>query len=214
MLSANELYKIAYDIHYKKKNFSVAYAIYSEIVNHYPNSEQAKYAVVQKNNITSAKNIVLNSSDDIFQLARKVINGEQVEIEPENLTEEEIKMYKKRQLVNSMLLTTGFDFQGYKITAYHDVIFDELIAGMGILTSLKSIGNSFASLTGEELSALSERLNELKTTLKDRVIRKAIDMGANALLGIDFESSVINSGTIMVSITATAVTIEKTENRP
>ncbi len=53
-----------------------------------------------------------------------------------------------------------------------------------------------------------EKLNSVKEELRNRVIRKAEKLGANALIGIDFESSKLGD-IIMVSMTATAVHIEK-----
>ena len=55
------------------------------------------------------------------------------------------------------------------------------------------------------------KLNDVKDQLKSRLVRKAVDMGANAMLGIDFESSKLGD-LIMVSMTGTAVKIEKINN--
>ena len=108
-----------------------------------------------------------------------------------------------------MKLTTGFDFQGYFITEYYDVIFDEMLIGLGFGRSLVSALDNFTSaLTGTEATTMIEKLNSAKAALRDRVIRKAAQFGANALIGIDFESSKLGD-LIMVSMTATAVRIEK-----
>ena len=63
-------------------------------------------------------------------------------------------------------------------------------------------------MLGEEYTAISERLKEIKGTLRERVKRQAAKLGANALIGVDFESSAFSGSAIMVSMTATAVTIE------
>lgn len=108
-----------------------------------------------------------------------------------------------------MKLTTGYDFQGYVITDYIDVIFDEMLVGMGIGKSFAStFDNLFSGILGEEATEMIGRLNEIKRTLRDRVEQKAALLGANALIGIDFESSKLGD-LIMVSMTATAVKIEK-----
>lgn len=108
-----------------------------------------------------------------------------------------------------MKLTTGFDFQGYFITEYVDVIFDEMLVGLGFGKSIMSgLDNVFSALMGSEATEMIEKLNSVKAQLRDRVINKAKKLGANALIGIDFESSKLGD-LIMVSMTATAVKIDK-----
>ena len=73
-----------------------------------------------------------------------------------------------------MKLTTGFDFQGYYITEYVDVIFDEILVGLGFGKALmSSLDNMFSALSGSEATEMIDKLNSVKTTLRDRVIRKA-----------------------------------------
>lgn len=108
-----------------------------------------------------------------------------------------------------MKLTTGYEFQGYYITEYLDVIFDEILVGLGFGKSIiSSFDNMLSSLTGTEATAMIEKLNAVKFELRDRVIAKATQLGANALIGVDFESSKLGD-LIMVSMTATAVKIDK-----
>ncbi|MBO4845106.1 MAG: heavy metal-binding domain-containing protein [Lachnospiraceae bacterium] len=107
-----------------------------------------------------------------------------------------------------MILTTGHNLEGYVITEYIDVIFDELLVGIGFKKGLTStIDNVISSFTGTEATEMIERLNTVKAALKYRVIRKAENLGANALIGVSFESSRIGE-LVMVSMTATAVKIE------
>lgn len=108
-----------------------------------------------------------------------------------------------------MKLTTGYEFQGYFITEYYDVIFDEMLVGLGLGKSIaSSFDNLFSALSGSEATTMVEKLNAVKRELRDRVIKKAKNLGANALIGIDFESSKLGD-MIMVSMTATAVKIDK-----
>lgn len=108
-----------------------------------------------------------------------------------------------------MKLTTGYDFQGYLITDYLDVLFDESLVGLGFGKSIRSsLDNAVSAITGGEATVMIEKLNEVKKSLRDRVIQKAKSIGANALIGIDFESSRLGD-LIMVSMTATAVKIDR-----
>ena len=106
-------------------------------------------------------------------------------------------------------MTTGCSFEGYVVTEYIDVLFDEILVGLGLGKAIVSgFDNFFSSLAGSEATTMTNKLNEVKEQLKTRLIEKAIDMGANAMLGVDFESSKLGD-LIMVSISGTAVRIEK-----
>ncbi len=108
-----------------------------------------------------------------------------------------------------MKLTTGYDFQGYFITEYLDVIFDEMLVGLGLGKSLAAgLDNIFPALGGTEATEIVDKLNDVKMQLRQRVIEKAEQLGADALIGIDFESSKLGD-LIMVSMTATAVKLDR-----
>lgn len=108
-----------------------------------------------------------------------------------------------------MKLTTGYEFQGYYITEYIDVIFDEMLVGLGFGKSVMAgLDNIFSALSGSEATEIIDKLNKIKHQLRERVIVQAKKLGANALIGIDFESSKLGD-LIMVSMTATAVKIDK-----
>lgn len=110
---------------------------------------------------------------------------------------------------DSIILTTGYDVQGYFITKYIDVIFDEMLVGLGFGRAItSSFDNWISSFTGSEATQMIDKLNSVKDALRSRVVNKALHMGANALIGVDFESSKLGD-LIMVSMTGTAVYIEK-----
>ena len=111
-----------------------------------------------------------------------------------------------------MILTTGFDVQGYFITEYIDVLFDEMLVGLGFGKSILSgLDNFVSALTGSEATEMINKLNTVKTELRNRLVREAKRRGADALIGIDFESSRLGD-LIMVSMTATAVKLDKIES--
>jgi len=108
-----------------------------------------------------------------------------------------------------MIITTGHNVEGYVIAEYIDVIFDELLVGIGFKKGLTStLDNVISSFTGTEATEMIDRLNTVKAALKYRVKRKADGLGANALIGVSFESSRVGE-LLMVSMTATAVKIEQ-----
>ncbi|MFA7068339.1 MAG: YbjQ family protein [Erysipelotrichia bacterium] len=112
--------------------------------------------------------------------------------------------------MKDFIVSTTHQLDGYIITEYLDVIFEESIFGISISTGIKGIGDMFKGWTGERLNAISDRIEEVKKEVKDALIDKAIKLGADALIGIDIETTRnLNDGTIGVSISGTAVRIVK-----
>lgn len=113
------------------------------------------------------------------------------------------------EIKKNMLLTTGYSFDGFRIVKYLDVIFDEKLMGMGLLKGIASkIDTAFVSLTGDEATVASKLLNDVKKEAKKSLIAKAAELGANAIIGIDYEGFSLG-GVIAVAITGTAVVIEE-----
>jgi len=112
--------------------------------------------------------------------------------------------------MKDLIVSTTHQLDGYIINEYLDVIFEESIFGISISTGIKGIGDMFKGWTGERLNAISDRIEEVKKEVKDALIDKAIKLGADALIGIDIETTRnLNDGTIGVSISGTAVRIVK-----
>jgi uncharacterized protein YbjQ (UPF0145 family) len=132
-----------------------------------------------------------------------------MEVLYKELAAKEDEINNNPQMLNDVMMTTGFDFQGYNITKYCGVIFNEKFVGMGLTKIVKSIvGNVVAEIKGTEAEEMSKRLQEVKCDLVKEVKTEAILRGGNALIGIDFEPSYMGE-IMMISMTATAVSIEK-----
>lgn len=147
-----------------------------------------------------------NFCDDCIVTLSK---GAQVDVL--NVPETETEKVERIAKIEDIKMTTTPSFDGYRIIDYKGVIFDETITGVGLKTAFKSLGDMFASLTGEQMYAVTNRINELKSELINRLKAKAVAQGANAIVGVDFESTMPGGSAIMVSANGTAVVIEKTE---
>ena len=68
----------------------------------------------------------------------------------------------------------------------------------------------FQSLLGGEVSAFTSELEKARMEAIDRVREKAIGLGANAIIGLDLETSDIGTeaAIVVISATGTAVIIE------
>lgn len=112
--------------------------------------------------------------------------------------------------MKDFIITTTNQLEGYIITEYLDVIFEESIFGISISTGIKGLGDMFAGWTGERLHAISNRIEEVKKDVKEALVDKAVRLGADALIGVDIETTRnLNDGTIGVSMSGTTVRIIK-----
>lgn len=140
---------------------------------------------------------------------QRAIERERREHEERKRARSQISAVERQHRINTFIMSTGCSFEGYVVTDYIDVMFDEILVGLGIGKSIvSSFDNFFSAVTGTEATTMINKLNEVKDQLKARMVQKAVDAGANAMLGIDFESSKLGD-LIMVSMTGTAVKIEK-----
>ncbi len=112
-------------------------------------------------------------------------------------------------MMSDFIISTTHQLEGYKITKYIDVIFEENVFGLSLETSVQSFGEIFKGFSGERFDAISNRIEEIKEEVKKRIIRKAIRKGANALIGFDVETTSRENGGITISMSGTAVFIEK-----
>lgn len=64
------------------------------------------------------------------------------------------------------------------------------------------------SIIGGEVSAFTSELEKARNEAIERVKRKAQEMGANAIVGLDIETSDVFQGVVVISATGTAVIIE------
>lgn len=115
------------------------------------------------------------------------------------------------QAKNNLIVTTALLIEGYTIKKYLGLVFVSKISGIGLKTNIKSLGDIFASLTGQEFFAISSRISQLKEEALDALRLQAVQKGANALIGFVFETMLPGSSGIMVSINATAVIVEKND---
>ncbi len=107
-----------------------------------------------------------------------------------------------------MLLTTGFDFQGYEIKKYCGLVFGESALGTGFLSSLNA---GISDLLGKDSDAYVDKLTQAKDISIQRMVRCAEKVIANAIIGVEVNYTVFSADIIGVIASGTAVHIEKIE---
>lgn len=109
-----------------------------------------------------------------------------------------------------MLLTTTNSIEGTKIKHYLGIVTGDTIIGANIF---KDIGASIRDIIGGRATSYERVMVEAKKIAESELVQKAMAMGANAIIGIDFDYEVMGKGgaMLMVSITGTAVIIDSQE---
>lgn len=103
-----------------------------------------------------------------------------------------------------LLLTTNF-VDGIPIERYYGLITANQVAGTGLFTDMMA---SFSDLFGGNSGAYRESMNTLYKDVTERLKAKAVEVGANAVIGvsIDYDSiSAKSMSMFMISIQGTAV---------
>ena len=110
-----------------------------------------------------------------------------------------------------MILTTCPSVEGYRIKRQCGLVFGEVAFKTGFFKSLGAAFDNIGDLLSagsKELSGTARLLADAREYAMNKIKDDAINRGANAIIGIDSESSI--GGDIMhVTIYGTAVEIEK-----
>lgn len=107
--------------------------------------------------------------------------------------------------IPSFIIATTPTIPGYKVTRVLGVV-------TGLTPRTRGMGGRFVagiqSIMGGELTALTSELEKARAEAIDRVKQKALELGANAIVGLDLETTEVFQGTVMISATDTAVVVE------
>jgi len=101
-------------------------------------------------------------------------------------------------------MTTTFEFPEYQVQRTLGSCFGLVVRSMG---AVRGIGASFRSLVGGEVGQYTKLLEDSRRHAMDRLIENARIMGANAIVGMRFDSSEIGQGLTEIVAYGTAVVI-------
>jgi len=108
-------------------------------------------------------------------------------------------------LAKKFIVTTTPNIPGYKVTKVFGVV-------TGITARTRGIGGRIVAgiqtALGGEVEAFTSEMEKARREALQRAIEKAMKIGANALIGLDFETSDIFNGVVLISATGTAVVAE------
>ena len=106
-----------------------------------------------------------------------------------------------------MILTTTPTIEGHRITEYLGVVTGEAILGANFFRDFFA---KIRDVVGGRSGAYEKELRRARETAFQEIQEEALEIGANAIVGIDLDYEVMGeSGSmLMVSISGTAVTFD------
>lgn len=106
-----------------------------------------------------------------------------------------------------MTHTTTPTIDGKKIITYHQVITADVIIGANIISDIFA---GIRDIVGGRSATYEKKFAEGKALAIKELEEQAASVGANAIVGIDFDFETIGSGgsMLMISVSGTAVTVE------
>lgn len=105
-----------------------------------------------------------------------------------------------------MIQSTTPTIEGKSIREYHGVVTGEAILGANVF---KDIFASIRDIVGGRSAAYERELQKAREIAFEEMTIKAVDLGANAIVGIDVDYETVGSqgGMLMVAVSGTAVTL-------
>ena len=165
------------------------------------------------------KDEVRKQITDIYAKKEAVANRSVEEKEAERQARIQAER-EKQQACKNILITSGFNFDGYKVVKYSGYISGDDVVEVPRGTTFLGMG---ATHTG---SALTESLVKIRRRALQELKEAAYDLGCNAVIGVDFdyitlepETANLGGGTtylpyvFCVTANGNAVIIEKDEQK-
>lgn len=116
------------------------------------------------------------------------------------------KITSKKKLVDTYMLTTGYDFSGYTITKYIGVVSGQVVLGTSFLSEFSA---AFADFFGEQSNLFANKLETAKNAAIEKLITASADKGGNAIIGVDFDYITFHGNMIGVVANGTSVVIQE-----
>ncbi|MDE7353738.1 MAG: YbjQ family protein [Acetatifactor sp.] len=133
-----------------------------------------------------------------------LFNGDNAEKTMEDINTAIVE--QRNEAINSIMVTSGYDFENYRIIRYCDYISAEAVFGMGMFKALLA---SVSSVAGAESEPFKVKIKEAKSKAIYDIKVMALELGANAIIGIDIDFTMIGGDMVVIIASGTAVVIEE-----
>jgi|TARA_B100001971_G_C18090334_1_gene483157 uncharacterized protein YbjQ (UPF0145 family) len=106
--------------------------------------------------------------------------------------------------MKDIIITTGNDVPGKKIVRVFGVVKGSTVRARNIG---RDIGAGFKSIIGGEVKTYTEMTKHARDEAYNRMINEALDLGANAIIGVRFTTSMVMAGASEMLAYGTAVKV-------
>lgn len=103
-----------------------------------------------------------------------------------------------------MIVTTTPSIEGKRIIEYKGIVNGEVISGIDFV---KDFAAGFTNLFGGRSDSYESELCEARNQALKEMEMRALNLGANAIVGVDIDYETINN-MLMITASGTAVVIE------
>jgi len=106
-----------------------------------------------------------------------------------------------------MIVTTTPSVEGCKIVEYKGIVFGEVIAGVNVI---KDMVAGLSNFFGGRSATYEDELIQARQQAVAEMQQRAMQMGANAVVGVDIDYEVLgaDNGMLMVTASGTAVVVQ------
>jgi uncharacterized protein YbjQ (UPF0145 family) len=111
------------------------------------------------------------------------------------------------QGVEPAFCTTTFDLEGYRTTRHLGVVRGIIVRSRSMLETLGAIGQT---VRGGDITIFTEMCEEARRQAFDRMRAHAAELGANAVVGVRYDTTDVMDGVAEVLAYGTAVVVEPT----
>ena len=140
------------------------------------------------------------------QNAKRIAEEEELRKKTEEAARRMQVVAARNEAIRSTIITTTPVLTGYKIVKYCGIVSAESNIGTGFFSE---ISMAAADSWGSESGMFNSKLSKAKEDAENKLIIKAVDKGANAVIGVDFDILTLSNNAIVVSANGTAVKVEK-----
>lgn len=108
--------------------------------------------------------------------------------------------------MNDIMLTSGFNFEGYEIKEYLGIISGQTALGSNFF---KGLAAGVTEISDAESEKLTSKLEQASDLAMEKLKRVALNKGADAIVGLQFNYTQFSNNSVGTIATGTAVTLNK-----
>ena len=106
---------------------------------------------------------------------------------------------------DAIMATTGTSFDGYHIAKYIGIKSGEVVLGTGFISELSTIVSGSTAIK----NSFTKKVTDAKAAALNELYNNCVSVGANAVIGVDINITLLSSNIIAICANGTAVVIEK-----